>query len=442
MTPDSNSLIWSGEQAFRLVGTERYADSLRIKTAHKGSELPLRLILPTLCITYADMVFANDIGGEQEPYPASQQYGPKYFNPPVEINGEAEVQKFTWIRGAHRVVIGPRETKIEWYPWKTLIIPRLRLDQETPANALLSIKDVPIRVDQPLVIKVLQYADGRHIGGIRVEKRHPDWKPTDKPRDYNLWVRVVDAVKRESIPEARLNLFRWDPGKETPVGRGGFELIEVRYTDGNGIVQDPQRPSGELEAVTLHLPGWHSTAHCFRPLGGQHVRLYMRAWPLKATYLPYSWQPGDSLDRIAPLTGFTADQILKDNGLSDPSDLKPGIDIGLPCFAATYRMEPGDTFEWLAEFFGYEDVKELARLNGVRDLVTWDGNTDIALPDWTFFYARREEFLPQIDEMFHLTKGSVRLVGRVHHADARLPYEGETIAVPSPRRAQVQKTAY
>jgi hypothetical protein len=434
MTSESNILVWSGKQTFRLVSTDRYTDSLRIKTALKGSEIPLRLILPTLCITYADMRFANAIGGEQENYPASQAYGPTYFDPPVELNGESEVRKFTWIRGAHRVVIGAKDTVIEWYPWKMLIIPRLRLDKKTPATAILSVKDVPISLEQPLVIKVLQYADGRHVGGIRVEKRHPEWIPPEKSREYDLWVRVVDAVKRVPIPEARLNLFRWDPKMTTPYGQGGLNLVDQCYTNSDGVYHDKNRPSGELEAVALYLPGWRAVARCFRPLEGQHVRLYIRAWPLKPTTLPYIWRHDDSLEHIEHLTGHKARNILKDNGLSDPSDLKPGIGISLPCYSATYRMEPGDTFEWLSEAFGYESVKEVSKLNGMRDLSSWDGSSDIVLPGWYFFYAPPNASLERIDEQFGLSKGSVRTVGRVHHADSRLPYEGETIAIPTVSR--------
>jgi hypothetical protein len=429
--------MWSGEQVFRVVGTDRYADSLHIKSDYSGSEMPLTLVLPTLCITYADMRFANDIGGAQENYPASQAYGPLYFSPPVEILGESEVKRLTWIRGAHRVTIGPEETEIEWYPRKKLIIPRLRMDEKTPAQAVLHVKDVPVPPAQRAVIKVLQYADGRHVGGIRVEKRHPEWKPPEEPLEYDLWIRVIDGVNGSPIPEARLKLFRWDPGVATPYGKGGFVLVDQRHTDGDGVVHDAHRPSGDREAVVLDLPGWRAVARCFRPLGGQHVRLFLRAWPLKKAAMDYTWQRGDTLDSMALLTGHRAQDILKDNGLADPSDLKPGMGISLPCYAATYRMEAGDTFEWLAEAFGYEGVEELAKLNGVRDLAAWDGSTDIVLPGWYFFYARPDESLERLDGMFQLPRGSARTVGRVHHADPRLPYEGETIAVPSARIAEV-----
>ena len=105
--------------------------------------------------------------------------------------------------------------------------------------------------------------------------------------------------------------------------------------------------------------------------------------------------------------------------------------ISLPCYAATYRMEPGDTFEWLAEAFAYSGVEELARLNGLDDPSQLDGGVDISLPGWHFFYARPGDALERIDEMFGLPPGWSRTVGRVHHPDPRLPYESETIAMPT-----------
>ena len=428
MTPISDPLIWSGEHNFDVVGTERYADSLRIKTPQKGGEELLHLILPTLCITYADMKFANDIGGVQENYPASQVYGPKYFDPPIEILGETDIHKFTWIRGAHRVIIGPTETRIEWYAGKTLIIPRLRLDQEKPAKAKLIVQNAYIPIDRPLVVKVLQYADGRHIGGISFEKRHPLYEPPKEPQDYDLWVRVINGETGEPIPEAQLNFFRWDSGASTRSATGGFIFIEQQYTNGDGVVQDAHRPSGEREAVVLDMPGWRAVARCFKPLGGQHVRLFMRAWRLRKAQMQYIWQKGDRLNQIALLTGHSEEEILSANQLATAADIKMGMTIHLPCYAATYHMESGDTFEWLAKTFGYADDKELASLNGVRDLAALGGK-EIELPGWYFFYARRNESLQALDKQFRLAKGSARTIGRVFHADPDLPYEGETIAL-------------
>lgn len=423
--------VWGGHQEFQLVGTDCHEDTLRIVSNYKQVEQPLRLTLPTLCITYADMKFTNAIGGKQKNYPDSSAYGPTFFDPPVEIVGAEEVEKFTWIRGAHRVVIGPEKTEVEWGMWNSLVIPRLRLDKKKPTTAMLTVTDVPIVVDMELAIKVMQYADGRHIGGIRIEKRHPDWKPGEEPKEYDLWIRVINGETMEPMPEMRLNLFRWDPKVSTPYGKEGFRLVEQRYTDGHGTIRDSNRPSDELEAVTLHNPGWRAVTRCFRPLPGQRVRFHMRAWRLKEDVVPYTWKANDTLECMALLTGYTAEDILQCNKLADPAALRAGMHISLPCYAATYRMEPGDTFEWLAEAFGYPDVKELAKLNGLGDPSQLNGGMDIQLPGWHFFYARRGDTLEQIDEMFDLPLGCSRTVGRVHHPDPRLPYESESIAVPT-----------
>jgi hypothetical protein len=421
----SKTITWHGEQEFKLVGTERFEDTLRVETNYaQEMERTLMLILPTLCITYADMKFTNAVGGEQENYPASSAYGPVYFDPPVVISGEEQVEKLTWIRGAHRVTIGPDKTEIEWIMGRTLVIPRLRLDQKEPATSLLAVPDVPITVERALEIKVMQYADGRHIGGIRVEKRHPEWKPPEEPEEYDLWIRVIDGQTLEPIPEAMLNLFRWHPKKEL------MYLVERQYTDGHGAIHDSNRPSGELEAVTLNLPGWRAVARCFRPLAGQRVRFHMRAWQLKEDAVPYVWKKGDTLEDVALLTGHGPHVILDRNGLADASALTPGTRIKLPCFAAMYWLEPGDTLEWLAEAFGYSGIKELAEL-GKLDLDQFDGGEAVLLPGWHFFYARPDDSLDRIDKMFEVPRGSSRTVGRVHHPDPRLPYESETIAVPT-----------
>ena len=109
---------WKGKQAFYIVGTKHDDDTIRIAGTGMKQVL-LCLILPTLCITYADMKFANSIGGIQEDYPDSKVYGPKYFQPEVVLSGEREIEKFTWIRHAEKVTIGPRETKVEWWGWRT-----------------------------------------------------------------------------------------------------------------------------------------------------------------------------------------------------------------------------------------------------------------------------------------------------------------------------------
>lgn len=81
-------------------------DTLRVESNSREKERQFRLVLPTLCITYAKMDFANCIGGEKANYQASRSYGPAFFDPPVVINGAAEIERLTCIRGADRVVTG------------------------------------------------------------------------------------------------------------------------------------------------------------------------------------------------------------------------------------------------------------------------------------------------------------------------------------------------
>jgi LysM repeat protein len=140
---------------------------------------------------------------------------------------------------------------------------------------------------------------------------------------------------------------------------------------------------------------------------------------------------GDTVDGMSQLTGNSIEEILRLNSLKDPFDLKPGIRIMLPCYEATYRMEQWDTFNEIGKNFGYYDAKGLAEANGLLDPEHLDSGTDLKLPDWRFFYAREHDTLEAIDNLFGLPKGSTITVGRVYHPDPRLPYAGETVAVPT-----------
>ena len=63
---------------------------------------------------------------------------------------------------------------------------------------------MPIAVDRPLRIDVAQLADGRPIGGLRIEKRHPQWQPEPRPASYDLSVRVSDGDALRPMSEAKL----------------------------------------------------------------------------------------------------------------------------------------------------------------------------------------------------------------------------------------------
>ena len=240
-------ITWSGEQIVRIVGTGLHEDTLRIRPSDvKQRENRYRLRLPTLCITYVDLKFSNDIGGEQERWPASAAYGPKFFDPPVVI-GRADIERLTWIRGAEQVTIGPKETEIEWFGFRELVVPRMRLSVTDPVEATVEVVSSVIDVGEELRLDVAQYANGRLIGGVQVAKRHPDWKPPEEPTSYRLWIRVIDADRQQPFRKARLLLSQWD-GK-------GFTPFESATTDPDGsMVRDGRKP-GELEAVTLAMKG-------------------------------------------------------------------------------------------------------------------------------------------------------------------------------------------
>jgi hypothetical protein len=421
---------WGGQQTFQIVGTQLHEDTLRIESNYRKQERTLTLILPTLCITYADMKFSNTIGGTQPPYPASQAYA-SYFDPPIVLNGPDEIEKLTWIRGARRVTISRDKTVVEWWMGDTLVIPRLRIEQKKPLQVQMDVPVVPIDLHQELSIQVKQFADGRHIGGVRIEKRHPDWKPEEQLHRYDLWVQVINAATLQPIPEAALKIFHWDPRLPTPSGNGGMRFVLQRFTSGAGVVHEPGRPSDELEAVLLARPGWASAARCFRPLPGQPVRIHLRTWQLKKDARPYTWRTGDTLENIALLTGFSPQTILRQNKLKSPTQLKRGKIIQLPCYTASYWLGGNDTPEQVVTAFGYKGVEEITKLNKGWSRAGLDGSRAIRLIGWHFVYARPGDTLKNLDKQFKLPAGACRIVGQVYHPDPRLPYESEVIAVPT-----------
>lgn len=422
---------WKGSQAFRLTASGLHEDTLRIVPNYREKETLLELRLPTLCITFADMKFQNAVGGQQDNYPASRAYGNAYFDPPVEITGAADIERLTYIRGAQKVTIGPKETVIEFGSWRELVVPRLRLDLKEPAEANLAVPQVTLRKELPLGIDVMQYADGRHVGGVRLEKRHPDYKWLPRKELYDLWIRVIDGHTLQPLPECRVDVWHWDRRLPTPYGRGGFRLSTSVWTEGSGGVELPGRPSGQLEAYTVRRPGYRVVPRCLRPLAGQKVRLHMRAWRLERASIRYTWSRRDTLERIAALTGHDENRILSLNRLKTASDLSPGLVLNLPCWAGTYQLESWDDPDWVGAAFGYENADGLANRSGLRDLSRYHPDAGLKLPDWHFFYAREGDTLDTIDKFFGLPEGSAVTVGRVYRPDRRLLFAGETVAVPS-----------
>jgi hypothetical protein len=370
------------------------------------------------------------VGGEQKNYPASKSYGPVHFDPPLEINGWQEVEKLTWIRGAHRVVIGPKETAIEWYPQRKLVIPRFRIDEKKPVNATLAVPETTIRVEQELTIDVKQYGDGRHFGGIRVEKRHPDWKPIQEPQEYDLWLRVIHGETMAPLVEAPVNILRWDPAALG--GKGAMKLVKTVYTDGAGTIHEDKRPSGELEAVAVGLKGYHVESRCFQPLPGQQVRFHMRAWPLRSATIPYRWRRRDTVEAVALLSGSHPQEFFAKNRIKAGKSPAKGMRLSLPCYAATYIAESRDALMWLVDTFGYAGLEELAKVNGVSN-ASGLFNMAVNLPGWYYVYARPGDSLHAIEKMFDLPEGSARIVSAAHHPDPQIPYPSETVAVPAGR---------
>ena len=418
------SINWSGDYKFDLSAVAVREDTLRIKSlGRKGNEGVVRLFLPTLCVSYADMKFQDDIGGEQLGYPDSRIYGPAYFDPPIVITGEKEVERLTYIRGASRVEIGPRDTVVDFSFYRELVIPRLRLSKKEAAALKLAVPAVRIQADEPFRIDIRQFADGRHVGGVRMEKRHPDWKPVPEPKIYTLSAQVVDGKTNLSIVKAQLDVWHWYEASRA------FRREARLFTDRYGCTRPVDRPSDKLEACIVQLPGYRVMPRCQRPLAGQKLRLLFRAWTLSKSLVPYLWGKRDTAESMAQLCGHSVTALLEANHLKKSSEFKTGMRVILPCWTAAYRLEGRDTLDGVAAAFGYRNAKGLARALGLKKL---DNVEEVRLPDWHFFYAREQDTLSGIDLMFRLPKGSSRTVDRAFHPDPDKPFAGETIAIPTP----------
>jgi len=425
-----DTINWGGTHSFRINGAAIHEDTLRIRSSTQKQERIFKLVLPTLCITYADMKFQNEVGGEQKNYPDSQSYGPLYFDPPVVIDGDDDIERMTYIRGARKVTIGPRETFVEFRSWKELVIPRLRIEKKKPLEGKLEISAGPITIAEPLRVDVRQFADGRHVGGIRIEKRHPGWKPPKVVPTYDLGIHVLDGLTGRSLPRMRVDILHWDKKLRIPYGEGGFQLDDSPLTNASGGIRIMGRPSGELEAFVVRVPGRRSVVRCIRPLAAQKVQLHLCSWPLQRDLRPYIWQQHDSIESIVELCGCSPSQFLEANHLAPDDKIESGCRVILPCWAAVYRLEPLDTLEWLAKSFGFKSAEALAKVNETDLQTITSISMDIKLPGWHFFYAREGDTLDSLDRMFQLPKGSVIMVGRCYHVWDRLPFVGEVVAVP------------
>jgi len=432
----SQPYSWIGEHSFEINGSGLHEDTLRIEQNYRKSERMLKLILPTLCITYADMAFQNAVGGLQKNYPGSAAYGPVHFDPPIVLTGN-DIEKFSYIRGAHRVEIGSQKTVIEFPCWEDLVIPRLRIDQSPGTPALLAVDTAQIELEKPLKIVVKQYADGRHVGGITVEARHPKYIEPELKPIYDLWIRVIDGVTQDPLQEAIVELWRWDDSISTPYGPGDFVLDGQHYTNSNGVVQLSNLPAQELQWYTVRMPGWRITPRYLKPLAKQSVRLHMHAWKMREDTFRYTWQKHDDLDDLAKLTHFDAQDILHKNQINSASKLQPGMEITLPCYQGTYRPEGWEKLNEIAMRFGMKDTKALADANGLRDIKEYDGAVDLKLPQWRFFHARAGDSLMAFDKQFSLPAGSALPVHRVYRPRAGALLPGEVVAMPIARFAEI-----
>ena len=433
----SSAIRWEGKQAFYIAGTKHDEDTLRIVVNQRGTEERMQLTLPTLCITYADLKFVNDIGGRQADYPDSAVYGPRYFDPPVVIDGAADVEKYTWIRGAERVTIGPDETVIEWLPWRTLVIPRLRINPKEKAPAVIGVPEVTVTLSQPFVAKALQYADGRHVGGVQFVKRHPDWKPEPAPEEYDLWLRAIDGHSRSAIPEAKVSLFTWEGGKP-PTG-GKFVLEGYWHTNGMGIVDVTNLPCSDRKVVIVESKPWLPQVWRFRPLPGQKVKRTFKLWQNKQISCPYVWRAQDTLEAVAILTGSDPQTILDMNKLDSAGQIKPGQTLEIPCFEAVYRTEARDTLERLAEWFCYDSIEELVAANKLRKPFKLYQNQALHLPGWRMFLAGPDLLFGELDEQFGLPEGWSRPAQRTLHDNPTQAYEHEVVAIPTHEFARGRK---
>jgi LysM repeat protein len=383
----SQPIQWKGTQAVFVVGTEHEDNTLRIQPTQRYLEKILTLTLPTLCITYADMKFANSIGGKQRDYPDSKVYGPNFFDPPVTIYGQKEIEKFTYIRGADKLTIGKDVTVVEWSGWRELVIPKLRIKPKEKIKALLGIPQVTITVTEPFSVRIKQYADGRHVGGVEVIKRHPDWKPEPTPEEYKLWVRAIDGQSRQAIPRAKVTLYTWNE----KLAGGSFVQEASWYTNEMGIAEASGLQCTDKKLVIIERKPWLPRTWRFHPYPGQEIRQTFKLWKGKETKIP-----GEG-------TGYEA----------------------------RYHVEKRDTLERIAEWFCYNRPQELAKANKLTKPFAIYPDQELLLPGWFFIQTKSAEEFESIDEKFHLPKGWSRPAQRTLHDNPKRAYKNEIIAVPT-----------
>jgi hypothetical protein len=398
----SQPIQWKGTQAVYVVGTEHEDNTIRVQPDQRHMEKVLILTLPTLCITYADMNFANAIGGRQRDYPDSQVYGPKFFDPPVVIHGHREIEKFTYIRGADRLTIGSKVTVVEWPSLRELVIPKLHIRPKEKIKATINIPQITITVAEPFSIRIKQYADGRHVGGVEVIKRHPNWKPKETPEEYTLWVRAIDGPTRHAIPRAKVTLYTWNEKAD-----GGEFVREASwYTNEMGIVEAHGLQCAEKKLVIIDREPWLPRTWRFHPYPGQEIRQTFKPWQNKQIKIPVE---------------------TKTNTFEETA------------YEAVYHAEKRDTLERLAEWFCYKGPRELAEENKLAEPFLIYPDQALLLPGWFFIQTKSADLFERFDEQFGVPKCWSRPAQRTLHDNPKRAYENEIIAVPTKDFAKKHK---
>ncbi|EQD37299.1 endolysin [mine drainage metagenome] len=106
----------------------------------------------------------------------------------------------------------------------------------------------------------------------------------------------------------------------------------------------------------------------------------------------YRVQPGDTLNGIAQHFGCADPMdIARANDLSAPAYMiKPGMDLRVPAcrtmaqrdvaVARTYHVQPGDTLNGIAQRFGCQDVASIAQANGLGAPYLITAGMELRLP--------------------------------------------------------------
>lgn len=80
----------------------------------------------------------------------------------------------------------------------------------------------------------------------------------------------------------------------------------------------------------------------------------------------YVVKPGDTLWEIAKKFGVTVDDIVKANGIKNPSLIRVGQVLKIPCGFIEYVVKPGDSLWKIAKTYN-TTVDEIVKVNGIKN---------------------------------------------------------------------------